>query len=164
MTSPQGTGGKMYKRKFFRWLFPQVQGRVLLFLAMISVVSVMAHVAGLVWTLTSLAGDLPNDGRELQEAIPALLVRNTLLTLVFTLPAVMLMGAAAMMPVVGPFYRFRLFLMAVAKGEQRDDLRLRQGDGFQDVAQLLNDATAPARASSLAEREAMHEASLRSAA
>lgn len=132
----------MNKRKLIRYLLPQIQGRLLVFLAMTAVVSVMLQAALLTYTLTQVARSLPHDGTMLHELIPATLVRNSLLTLAIALPVLLVLGAAATMPLVGPLYRFRMYLQAVADGRETQRLRLRAGDSFHDVAELINAATA----------------------
>lgn len=134
------------RRRLIRWLLPQVQGRVLLLLVMCGVSAVLLNVCLLVWILGRVASTLPTDGELLYAKMGELLVQSAVLTLVLAVPAFVFLGLAAMMPVVGPLHRFRLFLLAVVEGKHPDQLRLRDDDRFQDIAELLNRATALERA------------------
>ena len=56
-----------------------------------------------------------------------------------------MVGILATHRLVGPIYRFKVFLKQVADGERPADCKLRQGDELQDVCDLINAATAPVR-------------------
>lgn len=55
------------------------------------------------------------------------------------------MGVASTHKIVGPLYRFRVYLTALARGESPEPCRIRKDDELQDLCELLNRATEPLR-------------------
>lgn len=134
------------KRRLIRILFPSLQGRFLtLSLAMVAT-SLLVHSALSVWSLASLARELPTDGDLVQERVIPIVLRDLTVAFLLTAPAFALLSMAALMGFVGPLYRIRGFLEAVVAGRHPEPCKLRQGDDLQDVCALLNQATEPLRA------------------
>ncbi len=124
---------------------PRLQGRFLALLLTAAGASVLVHAGLMVWSLSSLATELPHDARRLQDAIPGTVVLSSLATLLAVVPLFLLLGIAGTFRVFGPLYRFRVFLGQVARGGHSEPCRIRQGDELQDICQLLNVVTEPAR-------------------
>jgi hypothetical protein len=80
------------------------------------------------------------------EKLPGILRRTFLLTLGLVTPLTFALGVLSVFKVVGPLYRFRLYLRGVADGTEQEPCRIRQGDELQDFCDLLNEVTAPLRA------------------
>mgnify|MGYP006959937145 CR=1 FL=1 len=96
-------------------------------------------------TLNRIAAKLPNDSTVLSQEIPGVLSSSFLLTLVCLSPIMVALGVLTTFPIVGPLYRFRMFLTSVKNGEQPGTCRIRKGDQLQDFCELINDVTAPLR-------------------
>jgi len=136
----------MVKRRRKQYLIePHLQFKFALVFMTTAAAVVMAQAVGLFHTLHSLATDLPNDGSIVQMQVPTVLLRSTLLTLGLVVPLSLLVGVLTMFRVVGPIYRFRVFLKQVADGQNPPDCRIRKGDELHDICALLNQATAPLR-------------------
>jgi hypothetical protein len=65
-------------------------------------------------------------------------------------PLTLLVGITSTHKVVGPLYRFRVYLTQLAAGERPAPCRIRQNDELQDLCELLNRATQPLRETKLA--------------
>lgn len=99
---------------------------------------VMLYVA-----LARAAENLPNDGVLLLAEIPGALVHAAWMTLALLVPLTLLLGIGTTFTVVGPIYRFRLYLEDLVAGKATTACRIRKGDELQDFCELLNKATAP---------------------
>ena len=89
---------------------------------------------------------LPNDGPIVLEEINAITLRVLVTSFLVFLPLTLTVGVLCTFRIAGPVYRFESFLRSVIAGEKPRDFRLRKGDQLQDLAALLNEATAPLRA------------------
>lgn len=136
----------MKNRRKKKLISPSVQLPIILLLMMAAGLSMLLQTAVSAWTLTSLAGDLPQDGATLQEALPGTLALNAVITLAVALPAFFILGLSGTFRIFGPLYRFRVFLSSVAEGKHPAPCKLRKGDLFQDVCELLNEVTEESRA------------------
>jgi hypothetical protein len=106
---------------------------------------VLAQAFGLFFTLDRLAQTLPNDGHMVQMEVAAIIQRNCLITLGLVAPLSLIVGVLTTFRVVGPLYRFRIYLRQLVAGKDPGPCRIRQGDELQDFCDLLNDATTPVR-------------------
>ena len=85
------------------------------------------------------------DGELLLEQADRMLVTLLVGSFVVLLPLTFLVAIASASRWAGPLVRLERFLREVARGESPEDLKLRRGDELQDLARLLNEATAPLR-------------------
>jgi hypothetical protein len=91
------------------------------------------------------ARSLENDGSALLSQLPVILRDCFLLTVVVLVPVTLVVGIQSTFRIVGPLYRFRVFLTSVMAGDQKDPCRIRAGDELHDFCDLLNRVTAPLR-------------------
>jgi len=96
-------------------------------------------------TMTRAALELPNDSVLLLEASHGILLRDLAIAFLVFLPLTFFVGILSTFRVAGPLYRFEKFLESLQRGERPPDFRLRKGDELHDLAELLNQATAPMR-------------------
>ena len=75
------------------------------------------------------------------------LAGSFLVTLAILVPLTMAVGIAATHRVVGPLYRFRVYLTELAGGQRPGPCKIREKDELQDLCVLLNRATEPLRQS-----------------
>jgi hypothetical protein len=132
-------------RRTKRLIEPRIQKRfVLIFL---STASLAALVQALVvsFLLLRAADRLPNDGWELKTEIAGILASSLVFTVTFLVPLTLAVGVVSTHKIVGPLYRFRVYLTQLAAGERPAPCRIRQDDELQDLCELLNRATAPLR-------------------
>jgi len=73
------------------------------------------------------------------------LLRDLAIAFLVFLPLTFFVGILSTFRVAGPLYRFEKFLESLQRGERPPDFRLRKGDELHDLAELLNQATAPMR-------------------
>lgn len=99
-------------------------------------------------TLSELALELPNDGAVLTVETNARLGWTFILSVGLLAPAMFVVGLLLTHRIAGPIYRFEEFLKSVIAGRMREECRIRKGDEFQDLCDLINRATADARATS----------------
>jgi hypothetical protein len=118
-----------------------------LFLTIASI-AILIQMVLLNFMLNRAATALPNDGFELLDQIPGILRDTFLITTALLLPISLVVGIRSTFAVVGPLYRFRVFLRGVIEGEQSEPCRIRKNDELGDLCELLNEATEGVRASS----------------
>ena len=90
--------------------------------------------------------DLPNDGSLLLSQFPSILSECLVLTSVLLLPLTLVVGIRSTFRIVGPMYRFRVFLNELVAGNQTEPCRIRSEDELHDFCDLLNRATESLRA------------------
>jgi hypothetical protein len=141
-----------YKRKK-KLIEPRLQLRFSLAFLSTALVLVMVQAIVIQFVLQRVAARLPHDGNLLQAEIPTVLLISFAVTLLLLAPLSLGIGVMTTFRVVGPLYRFRMFLRQIADGERPGDCRIRQSDELQDFCELLNEATAPLRAAGAASEE-----------
>lgn len=134
-----------YKRRK-KLIEPRLQLRFSLAFLSTALVLVMVQAIVIQFVLQRVAARLPHDGNLLQAEIPTVLLISFAVTLLLLAPLSLGIGVMTTFRVVGPLYRFRVFLRQIADGERPGDCRIRQSDELQDFCELLNEATAPLRA------------------
>jgi hypothetical protein len=141
-----------YKRKK-KLIEPRLQLRFSLAFLSTALVLVMVQAIVIQFVLQRVAARLPHDGNLLQAEIPTVLMISFAVTLLLLAPLSLGIGVMTTFRVVGPLYRFRVFLRQIADGERPGDCRIRKSDELQDFCELLNEATAPLRAAGYASEE-----------
>ena len=134
----------MYARKK-KLVHPGIQIRLSLLALMGSAAYVIVQAGLFAWFMKGIAAELPEEGALLLEAVPRVLWQSSIVTLAVLTPMVFAVGISATFPILGAVYRFRLFLEAVARGEQVEACKIREKDELQDVCDLINQATESAR-------------------
>lgn len=124
---------------------PDLQFGLMLYALLAGGVAVLVHGVLVTRAISKLALD-GLKGEELLQAVPGIVVADSLLTLALLVPVVLLFGRSMTHRLAGPLYRFRVFLGTVADGSETEPCRIRKGDMFVDICDLINETTAPARA------------------
>ena len=75
-----------------------------------------------------------------------ILWKELMVALALGIVLMMSVAVAVTFRIAGPAYRMRQFLKAVRRGTQTGPCRLRDGDLFHDLCELINEATAERRA------------------
>lgn len=88
--------------------------------------------------LTELASELSVGGVELKRALPDLLMGVTAFSFGILMPLALALGVLITFRTAGPIYRFERYLQAVALGEPQGECRVRKGDEFQELCDLIN--------------------------
>jgi hypothetical protein len=103
--------------------------------------------------LSELASHVPEGGSYLMAMLPALPLEILLVSFGMLLPLTVAVGVMVTFRIAGPVYRFEQYLKAVVRGEELGPCRIRKGDEFQELCELINEATASTRAQHARERE-----------
>jgi len=135
----------MHNRRRKKLIEPRLQLRFSLAFLSTALVLVMVQAITISFLLQRIADGLPNDGMLLQSKLPGILLASFVVTLVLLAPLSLAIGVRMTFPIVGPMYRFRVFLRQIVNGENPGPCRIREGDELQDFCALLNEATAPLR-------------------
>jgi len=123
-----------------KFIEPRIQRRfAFLFLSTAGTAALLQTIV-LAYTLSSLAGELPNDGLLLSARIGKFLVTSFFITLGMLTPLTFALGISSTFKIVGPLYRFRVFLDQIRRGERPGPCRIRKDDELQDFCELLNEA------------------------
>lgn len=130
---------------------PALQMRIAVVFLITAAVAVLVQAGVLTWVLTDLSFEVPEDGAVIRESIPSLLATSLLVSFAVLVPSMLLIGILATFRVAGPLHRIQQFLRGVARGEERQPCRLREGDELQELCELVNEVTEPLRAGGGAE-------------
>lgn len=102
--------------------------------------------------LSELAANVPEGGTYLMAVMPELPLEILLVSFGMLLPLTIAVGILVTFRIAGPVYRFEKYLKAVIRGEEAGPCRIRQGDEFQELCELINQATASLRERQATER------------
>lgn len=95
--------------------------------------------------LSELAGSLPEGGAYLMAVMPELPIEILLVSFGMLLPLTIAIGILVTFRIAGPVYRFETYLKAVIRGEEAGLCRIRKGDEFHELCELINEVTAEQR-------------------
>lgn len=130
------------KRKLIE---PRIQLRFALIFLTTSALAVLVQTMVVCYLMLGIADRLTHDGVELKSHLPDVLAGSLLCTSVLLVPLTLAVGIKSSHKVVGPLYRFRLYLSELAAGSKPQPCRIREDDELQDFCELLNRATEPLR-------------------
>jgi len=91
--------------------------------------------------LSELAANVPEGGTYLMAVMPELPLEILLVSFGMLLPLTVAVGILVTFRIAGPIYRFEKYLESVIKGEEVGPCRIRKGDEFQELCELINQAT-----------------------
>lgn len=95
--------------------------------------------------LSELSASMPEGGSYLMAVMPELPLEILLVSFGMLLPLTIAVGILVTFRIAGPAYRFEKYLKAVIRGEEVGPCRIRKGDEFQELCELINQATAATR-------------------
>ena len=95
--------------------------------------------------LSELAASLPEGGSYLVAVMPELPIEILLVSFGMLLPLTVAVGILVTFRIAGPVYRFETYLKAVLRGEETGLCRIRKGDEFHELCELINEVTAAQR-------------------
>jgi signal peptidase II len=95
--------------------------------------------------LSELAANVPEGGTYLMAVMPELPLEILLVSFGMLLPLTIAVGILVTFRIAGPVYRFEKYLKAVIRGEETGPCRIRKGDEFQELCELINQASAAFR-------------------
>jgi hypothetical protein len=96
--------------------------------------------------LSELAATVPEGGTYLVAVLPELPLEILLVSFGMLLPLTIAVGIIVTFRIAGPVYRFEKYLKSVLRGEEFGPCRIRKGDEFQELCELINQVTAVQRA------------------
>jgi len=145
-------------RRSKKLIEPRIQWRFALIFLTTSALAALVQ-SLVVSFLTMRAADrLPNDGALLKLQLLEILGGGLGLTVLLLVPLTLVSGIVSTHRIVGPLYRFRVYLTQLAQGERPGPCSIRKDDELQDLCELLNRATAPLRESEPREERAADKA------
>ncbi|NOT31842.1 MAG: hypothetical protein HOP15_15460 [Planctomycetes bacterium] len=103
--------------------------------------------------LSELAASVPEGGNFLIAVMPELPLEILLVSFGMLLPLTIAVGILVTFRIAGPVYRFEKYLKAVIRGEEVGPCRIRTGDEFQELCELINQATSALREQHAAEHK-----------
>jgi len=134
-----------YRRRF-RLILPRVQLRLIGALTSVAALALLLEYILMVRSVMEMASDLPHDRDILIAEASSSLAWVLGVALALLLPTLFVVAVLVSHKFCGPIYRFQMYLKAVIAGEERNECRLRKGDDLQELCELINRSTAPARA------------------
>jgi len=133
------------ERRKKKLIEPGLQLRLGLFFFLAAAGSVSVQAIVLRGGLTEIIPALGDDGSLLRQEISSVLLQSSALTLALLIPFTLTMGIRWMFRIVGPLYRFRVYLGEVARGETTAACRIRHTDELHPHLRRINALTAPLR-------------------
>lgn len=124
---------------------PRIQWRFALIFLTTSALAVLVQTMVLCYLMLGIADRLTHDGVELKSHLPDVLAGSLFCTSVLLVPLTLAVGIKSSHKVVGPLYRFRVYLSELAAGEKPKPCCIRKDDELQDFCELLNRVTEPLR-------------------
>ena len=124
---------------------PLLQLKLALVFLSAAVVTSIVQAILLVYTLSAVAGRLPNDEELLRGELPGIVMPNLTVGLLLLVPLTILVGVLATFRFAGPLHHFEGFLRRVADGRQSEPCTLREGDELRSLCDLINEVTEPLR-------------------
>jgi nitrogen fixation/metabolism regulation signal transduction histidine kinase len=137
-------------RRAKKLIEPRIQMRFALIFLTTAALAVLVQALVVSYLMMATADSLPNDGALLKSRVLDVLASGLGVTMLMLVPLTLLVGITSTHKVVGPLYRFRVYLTQLAAGERPAPCRIRQNDEQQDLCELLNRATQPLRETKLA--------------
>lgn len=134
----------MHRRKK-KLVSPPIQLRLVGTLVGVSVVAMMLQFLFLGTRLITELNQLEGDVGELTGQVPRILLEVFAFSLGILVPVLFAVGITATFRVAGPLHRFKMYLQAVARGEEKAPCKLRKGDHLQDLCDVINEVTEPLR-------------------
>ncbi len=137
----------MTQRKLIRFVFPELQRRLIAVALACVGSSMVIGVCVTAVALNRLASVLPNDGDVIVEKMPWALTLSAGVGLAIALPVFALITLSMTMPLMGVLFRLKTFLTGTVDGTQVEECKLRDKDPLKDLCSLLNQATVEQRRS-----------------
>lgn len=146
---PSSSPSNRRRRKLIE---PRIQWRFALIFLTTSLLAALVQSLVVSFLTMRAADQLPNDGALLKMQVFDMLAGGLGVTVLLLVPLTLATGISSMHKIVGPLYRFRIYLTELARGEKPPPCRIRKDDELQDLCALLNRATAPLREGTQEER------------
>jgi hypothetical protein len=96
--------------------------------------------------LSELAASVPEGGTYLMAVMPELPLEILLVSFGMLLPLTIAVGILVTFRIAGPVYRFEKYLQQVLRGEEVGPCRIRKGDEFVELCELINQVTSALQA------------------
>jgi nitrogen fixation/metabolism regulation signal transduction histidine kinase len=133
------------ERRRKKLIEPRIQWRFALVFLTTSALAALTQALVVSFLLMRVADQLPNDGVELKSELSNILAGSLLVTVLVLLPVTLAVGIRSTHKIVGPLYRFRVYLTELVEGAAPQPCRIRKDDELADLCELLNRATEPIR-------------------
>jgi hypothetical protein len=134
-----------WQRRKKKYVKPEIQWNWIAMTMLTIGVTMVAQAILVVFLLTRIATQIPNDGESVIALMPQYLVLCLGLTVLFLAPLLILVAVLVSFRIAGPIHRLEMYLRQVIAGEKPPDCRLRAGDQLKELCELVNSATAPLR-------------------
>lgn len=142
-----------FQRRRVKLIKPQLQLKLVGVFVGLSALGFLLQSLHVGLRLSELASHVPEGGSYLMAMLPALPLEILLVSFGMLLPLTIAVGIMVTFRIAGPVYRFEQYLKAVVRGEEFGPCRIRKGDEFQELCELINEATASVRTQRAAQRE-----------
>lgn len=121
-----------------RLVKPRFQLRLIATFVLISACCSLVQYLLLLRTLDALAVSLPNDGVILMDWVNDLFWKHYALALALMVFMMVSVGLYMTHRIAGPAFRIQTYLTQIHSGEDPGPCRLRNGDEFQEIAELVS--------------------------
>ncbi|MFN0007912.1 MAG: hypothetical protein ACKVXR_08385 [Planctomycetota bacterium] len=136
-----------HQRRKFRLIRPKLQMHLILSFLGVSVLGLLVQYLVFIQVISQLAAELPDDGAIVMGELPGRLLWVLFGSSALLFPATLYVGVLATRRILGPIYRFEMYLKQMLEGKTTAECKLREGDEFMELCALINRATAMHRQS-----------------
>ncbi len=142
-TRTQPAEGRARRRR--KLIKPGIQLALSGIFAGVSILSLLLQSLLFSSLLVHTADRMPVGGAYLVDLMPTLLLRSVLFSFGIALPLTLAVGVLATFRIAGPIHRFETYLRSVIQGAQLGPCKIRKGDAFTELCEIINEATEPLR-------------------
>lgn len=137
---------KRRERRKIKLIKPRFQLKLIGVFVGLSALGFLLQAMHVALRLSQLSGAMPEGGEHVMAVMPSLPIEILLFSFGMLLPLTTAIGIFVTHRIAGPIYRFEQYLSEVARGERKGPCRIRDGDDFTELCEIINQAV-----------DAMHE-------
>ncbi len=127
-------------KRAIKLIKPGLQLKLVTIFLSLSLACILLQFTLLNVSLGEMAMQLPSGGPAFASKVFSVLWKHLFLTVCLLTPLTLFIGILVTFRIAGPVYRFEQYLRAVAQGEEPGQCRIRKGDEFGELCDLINDA------------------------
>ncbi len=136
----------MKHKRRIKLIRPRLQLKLIGWFLGVATLALLMQYLLFAWSVSELAATSPDGSATLSVQAPTMLLRALLLSFLFLLPLIALVGVLVTFRIAGPVYRFETYLGQIARGEEVGPCRIRDGDELWELCSRINEAVAALRA------------------
>ncbi len=136
----------MKHKRRIKLIRPRLQLKLIGWFLGVATLALLMQYLLFAWSVSELAVESPDGVAALSVQAAPMLLRALLMSFLFLLPLIALVGVLVTFRIAGPVYRFETYLAQIARGEEVGPCRIREGDELRELCDRINQAVTALRA------------------